>query len=212
MSTLEPDSIHIDLTLQSTSYETGPIHFDHVRTMNLHRCDRAKGCYLFMWLAAPSFINPVDLRKCCFGLLLYLLLRLCKKKMTKAFGTGIFDHKKSRNETEAARRSEKVVKVRIVVTCNVNTCSVWDEQYVSLFYTPRTARHFVQPCSSNESNCHVMISFLVKTHFRSTSNPPTRGGLPALQSGPHKSTHTKTRTSVDKIELDLIAIRSWLKR
>ena len=43
VSALEPDSIRIDFTLQSTSYETGSIHFDRVRTTNLTRCDCAQG-------------------------------------------------------------------------------------------------------------------------------------------------------------------------
>ena len=42
VSALEPNSIHIDFTLQYTSYETGSIHFDHVHTTNLTRCDYAR--------------------------------------------------------------------------------------------------------------------------------------------------------------------------
>ena len=38
------------------------------------------------------------------------------KKTTKSFGAGRLDHKESRKETEAATGSEKVAKVRIVVS------------------------------------------------------------------------------------------------
>ena len=48
------------------------------------------------------------------------------KKRAKLFGVETLDHKKSRKETETASRSDKVAKVRIVVS--MNTCSVRDEQ------------------------------------------------------------------------------------
>ena len=148
-----------------------------------------KAQYLFTWLAAPSLMNPVDLRKCCFGCL-FIDCYVFAKKKTKLFGAVTLHHKESRKKTKAASEKEKVAKVRIVV--RINTGSVQDEQCVHLFHTPRTAQYFLQLCSSNESNCHVIISFLVKIHFRSTSNPPTRGGLPGSQSDLHKSTYTKT--------------------
>ena len=118
---------------------------------------------------------------------------------------------------QGASGSEKVAKVRIVVA--VNTCSVRDSVYCHTSNNPLVSptlqgpvRHFLQPLSSNESNCHVLISFPVAIHFRSRSNPPTRGRLPGSRSDPHKSTHAKTRSSADRIELDPIAIRSRLKR
>ena len=131
-----------------------------------------------------------------------------QKRTPKSFGAGTLNHKESKKETETASRSEKVVKVQIVVS--INTRSLWEEQYVCLFHTPRTAQHFLQPHSSKEANCHV-ISFPVKIHFRSRSNPPTRGGLPGSLFDPHKSTHSKTRTSADRIDLNPIGIESRSK-
>ena len=149
------------------------------------------------------------MRRCCFDCF-FICCYVFAKKRTKSFGAGTLYYKESRKETEAASGSDKVAKVRIVVS--INTCSVQDEQCVCLFYTPGTTRLFLQPRSSNESNCHMIISFLVKIHFRSTSNPPTSCGLPRSRFDPHKFTHAKTCTSVDRIELDLIVIRSQLKR
>ena len=59
------------------------------------------------------------------------------KKKTKLCGERTLDHKESRKETEAARGSEKVVKVQIVVS--TNTRSDRDEQCIRLFHTPRIA-------------------------------------------------------------------------
>ena len=162
-----------------------------------------------MWMATPSLINPVALRKCCLAASLFVVTSSRKKKLPKPFGARTLDHKESRKETEAASGSEKVAKVRIVVS--INTRSVWDEEWVRLFHTPRTARHFLQLCSSNGANCHVIISFPLKIHFRSRSNQPTRGGLPWSRSDPHKSTHAKTCTSANRIDLDSIATRSRLE-
>ena len=127
-----------------------------------------------------------------------------KKKKTKLFGAGTLDHKEARKETEAASGGEKVLKVWIVLS--LNTCSARDEHCVHLFHTPRTARRFLQPCSSKESNLNIIISSPGKTHVRSRSDPFTRYGLPRLRSDRRKSTHAKTRTSADGIELDSIAI------
>ena len=122
--------------------------------------------------------------------------------MRKLFGAGTLDHKESREETEAT--SEKVVKVRIVFS--ISTHSGRDKQCIHLFHAQRTARHFLRPRSSNEANCHMIISFPVEIHFQSRSNPPTGRGLPGSRANPHKSTHVKTCTSVDRIDLDLITI------
>ena len=88
-------------------------------------------------------------------LLICSLLRRREKKTTKSFGAGTPDPKESRKETEAASGSEKFAKVRIVISINIR--SVWDEQFVRLFPTPRPARHFLQLRSSNEANCHEML-------------------------------------------------------
>ena len=45
-----------------------------------------------------------------------------RKKPTKSLGAGTLDHKERSKEMEAANGSEKVAKVRIVVS--INTCSV----------------------------------------------------------------------------------------
>ena len=190
MSALEPDSIHIDFTLQSTSYETRSIHFDHVCTTNFTHCDCAQGLLVVHMIGCAFFNKSSRSVEMLFWLLPCLLLCLCgKKKTTKSHGTGTLDHKESRKEAEAASGTEKVAKVWIVVS--INTCSVQDERWVRLFHTPRTAGHFLHPCSSKESNYHVIISFLAKIHFWSTSNPPTRDGLPGSRSNPRKSTHEK---------------------
>ena len=57
----------------------------------------------------------------------------------------------------------------------------------------------------------MIISFPVKIHFQSRSNPPTRCGLPGSRSDPHKSTHTKKHTSADRIELDPIVIETLVQ-
>ena len=166
VSALKPDSIHINFTFQSTSYETGSIHFDCVRTTNLTRCDRAQGL-LFVHVIGQAFFNESSSSaEMLFGCFFIRCSVFVKKITTKSFGVGTLDHKESRKETEVASRSEKVAKVQIVVS--INTRSVRDEQCICLFHTPRTARHFLQPRSSNESNCHVIISFMVKIHIQST--------------------------------------------
>ena len=209
MSALEPDSIHNDFTLQSSSYKTGSIHFDRVRTTNLTRYDRAQ-FPLYVHVIGRAFFNKsISSAEMLFGCFLVRCYVFAKKRTTKTFGVGTLDHKESRKETEAASGREKVAKVRIVVSINMR--SVRDEQCVRLFLTPRSTRHFEQPRSSNKANCHVIISFPVKIHFRSRSNPPTRSGLPRSRSDPHKSTHAKTHTSADRIDLDPIAIQSRLK-
>ena len=112
---------------QSTSYETRLLHFDHVLTTNLTRCDRAQ-CPLFVHVIGCAFFNKSSRSaEMLFWLLLYLLLCLHEKKTTKSFGSGTLDHKESRKEMEVASGSEKVAKVRIVVS--INMCSVWDSIY-----------------------------------------------------------------------------------
>ena len=50
-----------------------------------------------------------------------------QNKTTKSLGTGTLDQKESRNETKTTSGSEKVAKVRIVVS--INMCSVRDSVY-----------------------------------------------------------------------------------
>ena len=57
MFTLEPDSIHIDLIPQFTSYETGSIHYDRVcPTTQLTACTR-NSAQLFFHMIGPAFVN-----------------------------------------------------------------------------------------------------------------------------------------------------------
>ena len=76
VSALDLDSIHIDLTLQSTLYETGSIHFDRVRTTNLTRddsCTRPN----YGHVIDRAFVNKSSRSaEMLFWLLLSLLLRV----------------------------------------------------------------------------------------------------------------------------------------
>ena len=69
---------------------------------------------------APSLINPVPLRRCCLAASLFVVT-CCEKRATKLFGVGTLDHKESRKETEVASESEKVAKVRIVISINTRS-------------------------------------------------------------------------------------------
>ena len=140
MSALEPDLIHTDFTLQSTSYETGSIHFDLVCTTNLTHCNCGQGSLFVHVIGCVSFnksCNSADKLFGCFFIRCYVFTR---KKTRKSFGAGTLDHKESRKKMEVTSISEKVAKVTVVVS--INTRSVRHKQCICLFHTPRTARHF----------------------------------------------------------------------
>ena len=130
VSALEPDSIQIDSTLQSTSYETGSINFDRVRTTNLTRCDRAQFPLCVHVTGRAFFKKSSSSEEMLFGCFFIRCYVFAEKKTTKSFGVGTLDHKESRKKTEAASGGDKVPNVRIVVS--INTHSVRDEQCVRL--------------------------------------------------------------------------------
>ena len=91
MSALEPDSIHVDITPQSTSYETGSIHYDRICTTNpTHSCNR-NCAQLFAHVIGHAFVNRSAER--LPWLLFYLLLRLRETKQTTLFGDETLDRK-----------------------------------------------------------------------------------------------------------------------
>ena len=103
VSTLEPDSIHINFTPQSTSYETKSIHFDCFCTTSLTRCDHVQGP-LFVYVIGRAFCSKSSgSAEMLFWLLVFAVTSLQKKR--QSFGVGALDHKESRNETEAAIES-----------------------------------------------------------------------------------------------------------
>ena len=119
VSALEPDSIHIDITLQSTSYETRSIYLDHVRT----------SCTLFVNMIARTFSNKSSRSADMFWLLYYLLLHLNEKKKRQncLARERLITRRAGRRPKPLADLSEKVVKVRIVVS--INMCSGQDSVY-----------------------------------------------------------------------------------
>ena len=125
---LGPDSIHFDLTLQSTLYKTGSIRYDRVCTTNpthctyMFNCDRAQHP-LFFHVIGHVFVSKFTTRSAemLVWLLLYLLLCLSETKQTTSFGGGTFDYKGSGKQTEAVRRTNKVVEARIVLGINMSS-------------------------------------------------------------------------------------------
>ena len=127
---LGPNSIHFDLTLQSTLYKTGSIRYmyDCVCTTNptyctyIFNCDRAQ-FPLFVHVIGHVFVSKSTTRSAdvLVWLPFYLLLCLSETKQATSFGKGTLDYKGSGKQTEAVCRSNKVVEARIVLGINMSS-------------------------------------------------------------------------------------------